>query len=83
MKWVYYIPTILKWMKLEMGYYEPLFLNIQPNLITHLERVWNPMLFMSLLILSIVFFQNFMDLLADVLYWFNKYGGIIGLSMSM
>ena len=30
-----------------------------------------------------IFFQNIMDLLADVLYVFNKVGGLIILSMSM
>ena len=55
-----------------MGSYEPLFLEMKPNLIPHLQLVWNPMLVMSLLVLSIEIFQNFMDLLVDVLDLFKK-----------
>ena len=66
-----------------MGSYEPLFLQMQPNLIPHLELVWNLMLFMSLPVLSIVLFENVMDLLADVLDSFNKYCVLIILNFSM
>ena len=66
-----------------MGSCEPLFLQMQPNLIPHLEIAWNPVLVMSLFILSIGLFQNVLDLLANLLDSFNKYGGIISLSMSM
>ena len=66
-----------------MGSYENLFLQMQPNLIPHLELVWNPMLVMSLLVHSINLFQNVMDLLVDVLNLFNKYGGLISLKLSM
>ena len=37
----------------------------------------------SLLVFSIGLFQNVMDLLEDVLDSFNKYGGLINLSLSM
>ena len=56
---------------------------MQPNLIPHLELVWNPMLVMSLLVFSIGLIQNFMDLLADVMDSFNKSGGLINLGLSM
>ena len=63
--------------------YEVLFLQMQPNLIAHLEFVWNPMLIMALLVLGIGFMQNIMDLLSDVLNLFNEPGGFVGLCVSM
>ena len=66
-----------------MGSYEPLFLQMQPNLIPNLEIVWNLMLLMSLLVFSIGLFQNVMDLFVDVLDLFNKYGGLINLCLNM
>ena len=68
-------------MKLVMGSCEPLFLQMQSKLIPNLELVWNPMLVMSLLVFSIELLQNVMDLLADVMDSFKKYGGLIGLSL--
>ena len=56
---------------------------MQPNLIPNLELVWNLMMVMSLLVFSIGLFQNIMDLLEDVMYSFNKYGGLINLVLSM
>ena len=62
-------------MKLPIGSYEELFLQMQPNLVTHLTFVWNPMLIMVLLVVGIGFLQNIMDLLSDVLKLFNEVGG--------
>ena len=71
-------------MKLAMGSCEPLFLQMQPNLVPSLEVVWNSMLVMSLLVFSsIVLFQTVMDLLEYVLDSFNKYGGLIILKLIM
>ena len=56
---------------------------MQPNLVAHLEFVWNPMPIMALLVLGIGFLQNIMDLLLDVLNLFNEPGGFIGLYVSM
>ena len=46
---------ITKWVKLSVGPGEMLFLQVQPNLVTHFEGMWNPMLIMTLLILGIGF----------------------------
>jgi hypothetical protein len=56
---------------------------MQPNLIADLEFVWNPMLIMALLVLGIVFLQNIIDLLLDVLNIFNELGGFVNLYVSM
>ena len=56
---------------------------MQPNLISLLEFVWNPMLIMALLVLGIGFLQNIMDLLSDVLNIFNEPDGFVGLCVSM
>ena len=56
---------------------------MQPNLVTHLEFVWNLMLIMVLLVLGIAFLQNIMDLLSDVLNLFNEPGGFVNLCVSM
>ena len=56
---------------------------MQPNLVAHLEFVWNPMLIMALLVLGIGFLQNIMDLLSDVLNLFNEPGGFVDLCVSM
>ena len=70
-------------MKLPIRSCEVLFLHMQPNLVTHLEFVWNSMLIMALLVLGIGFLQNIMDLLSDVLNIFNEPGGFISLCGSM
>ena len=41
------------------------------------------MLIMVLLVLSIGFLQNLMDMLADVLNTLNESGGFVGLRMNM
>ena len=66
-----------------MGSCEPLFLQMQPNLIPDLKLVWNLMLVMSLLVFSIGLFQNVMHLLMDMMDLFNKSGGLINLILSM
>ena len=70
-------------MKLLIGSYEVLFLKMKPNLLSHLEFVWNPMLIMALLVLGIDFLQNIMDLFSDVLNIFNEPDGFIMLCVSM
>jgi hypothetical protein len=50
---------------------------MQPNLVAYLKLVGNPMLIMALLVLSIGFLQNIMDMLADVLNSFNEFGGLL------
>jgi hypothetical protein len=66
-----------------MGSCKVLFLQMQPNLVTYLKLVGNPMLIMALLVLSIGFLQNIMDLLVDVLNPFNEFGGLVSLRLSM
>ena len=66
-----------------MGSCEPLFLQMQPNLVPHLKLVRDAMLVMSLLVFGISFFQNFMDLLLDVLNPFKKSSGIVSLDLCM
>ena len=56
---------------------------MQPNLVTHMEFVWNQMLIMVLLVLGIGFFQNIMDLLSNVLNIFNEPSGFVDLCMGM
>ena len=73
----------MKWMKIPIGSCEALHLQMQPNLIAHLEFVWNPMLIMSLLVLGIGFVQNIMDLLSDVINLFNEPDGFVGLCVGM
>ena len=70
-------------MKLPIGSYEAIFLQMQPNLVSHLEFVWNLMLIMALLVLGIGFLQNIMDLLSDVLNPFNELGRFVGLCVSI
>ena len=45
---------------------------MQLDFVTHLKLVWHPMLIMSLLVLSIRFLQNVMDLLANMLDVLNE-----------
>ena len=56
---------------------------MQPNLVAHLEFVWNLMLIMALLLLGIGFLQNIMDLLLNVLNPFNKPGVFVNLYLSV
>ena len=70
-------------MKLSFGPGETLFLQVQPNLITHFEGMWNPMLIMVLLILGIGFLQDVLDLFTNVLNSFNEPGCSIFLCVLM
>ena len=58
--------------KLAVGSSEVLLLQMQPHFFAHLEVVWHPMLIMSLLVLSIGFVQDVMNLLTDVLNALNE-----------
>jgi hypothetical protein len=71
------------WKKFPIGSCEVLFLQMQPNLVAHLEFVWNLMLIMVLLILGIGFLQNIMDMLSDVLNLLNESSGFVILYASM
>lgn len=62
---------------------EAFFLYMQPNFITTLKLLWNPMLVMSLLILGTGVLKDDMDLLVDVLDLFNKLGCLINLNLSI
>ena len=77
------VTPIKKWTKLSIGSCEVLFLQMQPNLVSHLEFVWNPMLIMMRLVLGIDFLQNIMDLFSYVLNLFNEPGGFFSLFVSM
>ena len=62
---------------------EALFQQMQPNLVAHLEFLWNPMMIMALLVLDNRFLQNIMDLLSDVINLFNELGCFVSLYVSM
>ena len=64
-----------------MGLCEPLFLQMQPNLVPHLKLMQNSVLVVSLPVFGIGFFQNFMDLLLDVLNPFKKSSGLVNLGL--
>ena len=66
-----------------MGYFEALFLQMQPKLISHLKFVRYPMLIVALLVLGIGFLHNIMNLLLDVLDVLNKFGCPISLGLGM
>jgi hypothetical protein len=42
---------ITKWVKLLMGSCRAFFLQVQPNIVSHLELMWHPMLIMALFVL--------------------------------
>ena len=77
------VRPIEKWTKLPIGSCEAIFLQMQPNLVSHLEFVWNPTLIMVLLVLGIGFQQDIMDLFSDVLNLLTEAGGFVGLSAIM
>ena len=75
-----------------MGSCGPIFLQMQPNLITHMKLVWHSMLVMLLLVLGIGFLQNVMELLADVIsiqqirwpyqpYFEHEYGPLVWMNV--
>jgi hypothetical protein len=45
--------------------------------------VWHPVLIMVLLVLEIGLLQNILNLLVDVLDYFNESGGFVSFSLSM
>ena len=55
-----------------VGSSKALLLQMQPHFVAHLEVVWHPMLIMSLLVLSIGYVQDVMNILADVLNVLNE-----------
>jgi hypothetical protein len=56
---------------------------MQPYLISHLERVWNPMLIMALILFGIGFMKNVMKFLLNVPHSVKKFGYLINLGLSM
>jgi hypothetical protein len=47
------VRPITEWVKLLMGFCKALFLQVQPNFVTHLKLMWHPVLIMALLVLVI------------------------------
>jgi hypothetical protein len=47
------VQPITKWVKLLMGSWKVLFLQVQPNFVTHLKLMWHLVLIMALLVLVI------------------------------
>jgi len=45
--------SIMEWMKLLMRPCKAFFLQVKPNLVSHLKLVWQPVLIMELLVLGI------------------------------
>jgi hypothetical protein len=66
-----------------MGSCEVLFLQMQPNLISHLKFVRYPMLIVVLLVHGIRFLHNIMNLLLEVLDALKKFSYPINLFLSM
>ena len=77
------VHTITELVKLLMGSCKEFFLQVQPNFVSDLKLVWNPMLIIALLVLSIGFSKNVLDLLAHVLSPLNESGGFVSLILNM
>jgi hypothetical protein len=77
------VRSIVEWKNIMMGSCKELFMKMQPNFISHLKLVWNPMLIMVLLVLGIRILQNILNLLADVLDSFTEMGGFFEFGLSM
>jgi hypothetical protein len=75
--------SIAEWTKLLMGSCKAFFLQVQPNFISHLKLVWNPVLIMALLILGIRLLQIIMNLLVDLLGSFNEPSGFLDSGLRM
>jgi hypothetical protein len=69
------VRPITKWLKLPMGPGEILILQMKPDFVANLKLVLYHVFIMALLVLSIGFMQNLLDLLADVLNLLNESGG--------
>jgi hypothetical protein len=66
-----------------MGPCETLLLKMEPNFFANLKLVWYHVLIMALVVLSIGFLQNLLDLLVDVLNLLNESGGFVDRRMIM
>jgi hypothetical protein len=77
------VRSIEEWKIILMGSYKSLFLQVQPNFISHLKFVWHLVLIMALLILGIGLLQNILNLLEDVLDAFNEPSEFVSFSLSM
>jgi hypothetical protein len=71
------VKPIAKWEELSMGPCETLLLQMQPEFVTNLKLVWYHVLIMALLVISIGFLQNILDLLVDVMNLLNESGGFV------
>jgi hypothetical protein len=78
----YGVRPIKEWAKLPMGSCKASFLQVQPNFVTHLKLIWNPMLIMTLLVLVIGLLQDILNLLAYVLDPINEPGGFVSFYLS-
>jgi hypothetical protein len=47
------VRSITEWTKLLMGPCKVFFLQMQPNFVSHLKRMWHPVLIMALLVLGV------------------------------
>ena len=74
---------ITEWTKLPMGPCKELFLQLQPNFVSHLKIMWHPMLIMALLVLSIGILYNILKLLVDVVDLLNELSVFFSCSWSM
>jgi hypothetical protein len=77
------VRTIENWEEFLMGSCKTLFLQMYLDLVSNLKLVWHPVLIMALLVLSIDFLQNLIDLLANVLNLLNESGGFFSLRLNM
>ena len=77
------VQPISKRTKIAVGSSEALLLQMQPHFFAHLEVVWHSMLIMSLLLHSIGFVQDVMNLLVDVLNVLNEVFCLICLRLDM
>ena len=76
------VRSITQWLKLLMDPCK-VFLFKKPSLVPQLNIMWNLVLIMAFLALSIVFLQDIMDLLVDVLNSFNKFGSFFSFRLNM
>ena len=77
------VRPIAKWEKLPMGPCKVLFLQMQPDLVSHLKLVWYPVLIMTLLVLNSSYVEYVMDLLANVLNVLNEVVGLVRFELGM
>jgi hypothetical protein len=61
------VRSIKECQELLMRPYNSFFLQVQPNVVSHLKLVWHTVLIMTLLVLGIRLMYNILNLLADVL----------------